>query len=81
MFADQITFLLHLNSCQIRAIPEQIKDRVLDWACALESVGVTGDGLSFSAKEKEIAHSVTINISDSHIEQLNNSGTNQRGEK
>jgi hypothetical protein len=81
MFARRITFQLHLNDAQIRAIPEQIKDEVLDWACALEAAGVTGDGLSFSAKEKEVAHSVTFNISDSHIEQLNNSGLNQKGGK
>lgn len=78
MFAHKITFLLRLNDSQIRAIPEQIKDKVLDWACALESAGVTGEGMSFNAREKEIAHSITFNISNSHIEQLNNSGTNQR---
>lgn len=81
MFAHQITFLLHLNATQVKAIPEQIKDTVLDWACALEAAGVTGDGLSFSAKEKDVAHSVVFNISGSHIEQLSNSGLNQRGHK
>jgi hypothetical protein len=81
MFAHQITLLLHLNGAQIAAIPNHIKDKVLDWACALEAGGVTGEGLSFSAKEKEIAPSVTFNISNSQIEQLNNLGTNQRGDK
>jgi hypothetical protein len=81
MFAQQLTFSLHLNDAQIKAVPEQIKDKVLDWACALEAAGVTGEGLSFSAEEKQIAHAITFNISDSHIEQLNNLGTNQRGDK
>jgi hypothetical protein len=79
MFRGQVAFLLHLNSAQITAIPERIKDKVLDWACALERAGVTGDGMTFSVREKEIARSVTFNISDSHIEQLNNMGTNLRG--
>src|SRR5262249_17041681 len=36
-FAHQVTFLLRLNELQIKAIPEHIKDKVLDWACALET--------------------------------------------
>jgi hypothetical protein len=78
MFAHQISFVLHYNSAQIRAIPERIRDKVLEWACALERAGVTGEGLSFSAKEKQIAHSVTFNNYGCHIEQLSNSGLNQK---
>jgi AbiTii len=78
-FARQITFLLRLNQVQVKAIPERIKDKVLDWACALETAGVNGDGVSFSAKEREISHSITFNITGSNIEQLNNLGTNQKG--
>jgi hypothetical protein len=72
----QVSFLLHLNASQIRAVPEQIKNKVLDWACALEQAGVHGDGPSFNEQEKQIGHSVTINISGSQIEQLNNMGNN-----
>jgi AbiTii len=79
MIARQITFLFRYNGAEIRAIPERIKDRVLNWACDLESAGVTGEGMTFSAKEKEIAHAVTFNIYGSHIEQLSNSGTNLKG--
>ena len=81
MFSHQITLMLRLNDAQIKAIPEQIKDKVLDWACALEAAGVTGEGMSFSAKEKEAAQSIVINIYDSQIEQLTNSGVNQKGSK
>jgi hypothetical protein len=77
-FADQITFVLRLNTVQVKSIPDQIKDRVLEWACGLEAAGVTGDGMSFSEKEKQIAHSVTFNIHNSNIGQLNNQGTNLR---
>ncbi len=79
MVEHQISFLLHLNESQIKAIPEQIKDKVLDWACALEAAGVTGDGLTFSAKEKEIAHAITFNLNNCNVEQLNNLGNNFRG--
>jgi len=78
MFTRQISFLSRLNPIQIKAIPEQIKDKVLEWACDLESAGVTGDGLSFSPKEKEVAHSITFNIHNCSIEQLNNMGMNLR---
>ncbi len=80
-FAHQIILLFSLNESQILAIPEQIKDKVLDWACDLERAGVTGEGLTFSTKEKQIAHSVTFNIDNSTIGQLTNSGTNQRSGK
>ena len=78
-FRHQVSFLLHLNPAQIRAIPERIKDKVLEWALALERAGVTGEGMTFSAEEKKLAHSVTFNISNSLIEQLSNSGINHKG--
>ncbi len=79
MFSEQVSFLLRMNDSQIKGIPEQIKDRVLDWACALEQAGVQGDGMSFDEKEKRIANAITFNISHSQIEQLNNMGTNHKG--
>ncbi len=79
MIRNQVDFMLHLNDCQVLAIPDQIKDKVLGWACALEEAGVKGEGQSFSAEERQVAHSVQINISGSQIEQLNNSGNNYKG--
>lgn len=78
LIRDQVSFLFHLNESQVKAVPEQIKDKVLDWACTLEAAGITGSGMSFSEKDKERAHSITFNIYDSHIEQLNNLGTNRK---
>jgi AbiTii len=75
MYAKQISLMLRLNDSEVRAIPERIKDKVLHWALALERAGVTGDGMTFSVKDKEIAQTVTFNIYG-HIEQLSNSGTN-----
>jgi len=76
---DQLTFMARLDESQIRDIPEQVKNRILDWACALESKGVTGDSQSFSDNEKQSAQTVIFNISNSSIDQLNNSGDNIKG--
>lgn len=78
MFQHQVSFLLHLNEAQIKAIPEGIKNKVLDWACALEEAGVKGDGQSFDDKEKRIGQNIIFNISGSHIEQLSNMGNNRK---
>jgi len=76
MFSSQISFILNMNPAQVRAIPERIKDKVLEWACALERAGVSGDGLTYSVEDRKIAQSVTFNIYGSQIGQLSNSGTN-----
>jgi hypothetical protein len=78
-FENQISLMIHLDSGQVRAIPDQIKDHVLDWACKLEEAGVTGDNMSFSNEEKKIAHSIIFNINNSQIDQLNNMGSNRKG--
>lgn len=78
-YEQQITLLEHLNGSQIRAIPEHIKNKVLEWACELETAGVTGEGMTFSPKEVERAHSITFNLTGCNIDQLNNMGTNNRG--
>ncbi len=77
---DQVKFMARLDDSHVRAIPEHIKKRVLDWACDLEAAGVTGDDQAFSNKEKETAQTVIFNINNSSIDQLNNSGNNIKGE-
>ena len=79
-FAYQITFLYRLSKAQLWTIPEVVKDKVLDWACELEQRGVLGENMTFSEDEKSIAHSVTFNIINSQIDQLNNMGNNFRGQ-
>lgn len=78
MFERQVTFVMRLNTMQVKAIPEQIKDSVLDWACDLEAAGVLGAGMSFSPEEKAIAHNTIFNIHHSTIDQLNNHGKNHK---
>ncbi|WP_292957068.1 MULTISPECIES: hypothetical protein [unclassified Neptuniibacter] len=41
---------------QVKSVLEQVRTRLLDWALLLESQGILGDGLNFSAKEKAIAN-------------------------
>lgn len=75
--ADQVTFRLKLNIGQIRAIPEAVKDKILDWALELEQRGVLGKDMSFNEREKELAHGITtFNIYDCDIRQLSNTGKN-----
>jgi len=68
---DQLTFLTRLNDYQLRDIPEQVKNRVLDWALKLEAAGVTGNDQSFTAKEKQLAESIILNVAGG-IDQSNN---------
>jgi hypothetical protein len=79
-FLRRVTFLAQLDGARTRAIPEHIKNRVLDWACELEAAGVTGDDQSFSPTEKQAAQTVIFNINHSNIDQLNNSGDNVKRE-
>lgn len=74
---EKIRLLVILNHCEIKAIPERIKDKILKWALALESAGVNGSGISFSAKEKVRSEKVIFNIRDSEIGQLSATGRNQ----
>jgi hypothetical protein len=76
--ADQISFMFKLNMAQLKAIPEAVKDEVLEWALELERRNILGENQTFSKEEKAIAHTVIFNINDSHIEQLTNSGSNRK---
>lgn len=78
--ADQFTFMIRISKCQYTAIPERVKDTVLDWACQLERNGIVGKDMSFNPEERSKAESITFNISGSSIGQLNNMGTNSIGE-
>ena len=75
---DQLTFLAKLSDAVVRAIPDHVKNRVLNWALELESAGITGEGKSFTKKEQAIARDITFNINGSNIDQLNNLGNNQK---
>ena len=58
--ADQVAFLLRLNEAQVRAIPEAVKDKILEWACELERRGVHGENQSFNDNEQYLAQSINM---------------------
>jgi len=53
---------LHISASQFRGILNAVRKIILEWSLKLESDGITGEGMSFSSKEKEIAREVTYNI-------------------
>jgi hypothetical protein len=60
----QLTFLAQLNSSFVKDIPNQIKNKVLDWALSLEAAGVTGENQSFTDPEKQLARLLNFVIND-----------------
>lgn len=44
-----------IGSNQVKSVLEQVRTQLLDWALLLESQGILGDGINFSAEEKAIA--------------------------
>ncbi len=78
-YADQFTFFVKVTRSQYAAIPDRVKDKVLDWACELERNNIRGEGMSFSPQERLTAESIVWNISGSNIGQLNNMGNNHSG--
>lgn len=57
---------LHIEPAQLRRIVEAVRNAILKWALDLERQGVSGEGLSFSTKEKAAAGRTTVNI-DTYI--------------
>jgi AbiTii len=69
---------LFVSDASIRAILGRIRTIVLDWSLTLEKRGVLGEGMAFSANEKQQASSVHIgtfiqNVADSQL-QVNSPG-------
>ena len=52
----------HVPKSQFRKIQETVRNIILEWALTLEEKGIFGDGLAFSANEKEAASNITFNI-------------------
>lgn len=60
----------------IIGILDAVRNKVLDWALELESNGVIGEGMSFTEKEKQAAHSVTYQVTN-NIGSMTNSQLQQ----
>jgi len=57
MTGFETKYALFISRNSLEAIIETVRTKILDWAIVLEENGITGDGLSFSEKEKEVAAS------------------------
>jgi hypothetical protein len=55
-------FVCFLQKARLDGILDEIRNQVLRWAIALDKAGVRGDGLTFTAPEKEKAHSMTFHV-------------------
>lgn len=53
---------LSVDQGKFRAVLNGVRNRCLDWSLAMETAGVTGEGMSFSVEEKEAAQTVTNNF-------------------
>ena len=52
----------HVPKSQLCKIQETVRNIILEWALKLEENGILGEGLVFSANEKETASNITFNI-------------------
>ena len=53
---------LHISASQFQGVLDSVRKIILEWSLKLEVDGITGEGMSFSSKEKELAQTVTYNI-------------------
>ena len=54
----------HVPKSQFRKIQETVRNIILEWVLKLEEKGILGEGLAFSANEKETASNITFNIKE-----------------
>jgi hypothetical protein len=57
--SDMCRFSIHIGHSQIGAITEAVRNKVLDWSLRLEEDGILGDGMTFTADEKDQAKKST----------------------
>jgi hypothetical protein len=62
LFQESTEFVRFLERSRIDGILDEIRNRVLRWAIALDKAGVRGNGLTFSAPEKEKAHAIVFHV-------------------
>ena len=63
---------LFLSVSSVHGILDAVRNSLLDWTLKLETAGVTGDGLVFSAEEKHQAIPVTQNFFAQNIGHIGN---------
>jgi hypothetical protein len=53
---------LFISRADVVAVVDHVRNLVLDWALDLEKAGIMGEGLTFSASERERAAATSMNI-------------------
>ena len=85
MLMDAIHFRLqpslHISASQFQGVLDAVRKIILEWSLRLEADGITGEGMSFTADEKERAKGDTYNIKnyihgDIHDSQIQIEATN-----
>lgn len=69
-YPTDVKLMLSISSAH--GILDAVRNSILDWALKLEKAGITGDGLSFSEKEKTEAKPVTQQIFAQNIGHIGN---------
>lgn len=67
---ERMEFALHLPRARLAAIAGAVRDAVLEWALELEKRGVLGEGMTFTERERQAAHTTHISIGTMHSSQL-----------
>lgn len=62
--ASIVAMAIEIPSSSIVKIIEHVRDLVFNWALDLETAGITGSGLSFSAREQQLASTAHISIAN-----------------
>jgi AbiTii len=60
-------FVCELDKTKLDAIIDEIKNRVLRWAIALDKDGIRGEGLTFTSAEVEKAHSMVFQVESGDV--------------
>ena len=66
---------LHVQASALSGILDTVRNTILDWALNLEEKCIIGEGLTFSAKEKENAKNITFNIGTMYHSQIQQDAT------
>ena len=66
-FVLETEFMGFLERASLDGILDEIRNRVLHWAIALDRAGIRGNGLAFTDPEKEKAHSMTVNVNSENF--------------
>jgi len=57
---DQIVIMHQIDIPSVKDIPNQVKNRILDWALELERAGIHGEGHTFTPVEQQRAEQVNV---------------------